>query len=283
MVELIEDSNPLKGLDIRTPEQEADVVVTEVKRELRGLFVKSDELVKRLGNALKKIVKKERDICEEIKIALKEEIAEGIISARTIELQFPPEWKRKTKPTLSKLEDKPRHKVAVMQGGQSITETEKEDGNGLDTSSPARGAVTDINFDTLAPKSDSTTITQLQEETASRPGNGGIGQHQQPVCKHCQAKDAKIMELEEVVAVRTQSSIKSAEELMHRSTDGYQQLEFSVLVEPLRQHIVYPVNKTLPDRVWLNVKFNRKTGEVVDVLIGRRTDTDTADVSRMTP
>jgi hypothetical protein len=163
-------------MDIRIPEQEADVVVAEVKRELRGLFVKSDALVKRLGNALKKIVKKERDICEEIKITLKEEIAEGIISTRTIELQCPPEWKRKTKPTrenekisFSKLEDKPRHKVAAMQGGQSITETEKEDGNGLDTSSPARGAETDINSDTHAPKSDSATITLLQEETAGPP------------------------------------------------------------------------------------------------------------------
>jgi hypothetical protein len=141
------------------------------------LFVKSDELVKRLGNAIKKIVKKERGICEEIKNALKEEIAERIISTRTIELQCPPEWKRKTKPTrenekisFSKLEDKPRHKVAAIQGGQSITETEKEDGNGLDTSSPARGPETGINSDTLAPKSDSATITLLQEETASRPG-----------------------------------------------------------------------------------------------------------------
>jgi hypothetical protein len=62
------------------------------------LFVKSDEQIKKVGNALKKVVKKEESICEEIKIALKGEIAEGIISTRTIELHCPHEWKRKTKP-----------------------------------------------------------------------------------------------------------------------------------------------------------------------------------------
>jgi hypothetical protein len=51
-----------------------------------------------LGNAVKKVVKKEESICEEIKIRLKEEISEGVISTRTIELHCPPEWKRKTKP-----------------------------------------------------------------------------------------------------------------------------------------------------------------------------------------
>jgi hypothetical protein len=70
---------------------ELEVVVEEVKRELRSLFVKSDEQIKKVGNALKKVVKKEESICEEIKIALKEEIAEAVISTRTIELHCPSE------------------------------------------------------------------------------------------------------------------------------------------------------------------------------------------------
>ena len=145
---------------------------------------------------------------------------------------------------------------------------------------PDRSIEPGINSDTFALKSDSAAITQ-QGETASPTGIGGIGQQQEPVCKHCPAKDARITELEETV--RAHTFIKSAEELMHRSTDSYQQLEFFVLFESLRQHIVYPVNKTLTDRVWFNVKFNRETGEVVDVQIGRRTDTDSTNNSRMTP
>ena len=77
---------------------ELDAVVEEAKRELRSLFVKSEDQIKKVGNALKKVVKKEESICEEIKIALKEEIVEGVISTRTIELHCPQEWKRKTKP-----------------------------------------------------------------------------------------------------------------------------------------------------------------------------------------
>jgi hypothetical protein len=70
---------------------------------------------------------------------------------------------------------------------------------------PNHSTETGINIhpDTSASKPNSATITQLQEETASPPGIGGIGQQQQPVCKHCPAKDAKIMELEEALAVRT--------------------------------------------------------------------------------
>jgi hypothetical protein len=61
---------------------EVDPVIEEVKRELRSVFVKTDEQIKRLGNALKKVVKREESICEEIKNALKEEIEIGRASCR---------------------------------------------------------------------------------------------------------------------------------------------------------------------------------------------------------
>ncbi|MGC2575694.1 MAG: hypothetical protein WA364_29670, partial [Candidatus Nitrosopolaris sp.] len=150
---------------------------------------------------------------------------------------------------------------------------------------PNHSTETGINIhqDTSASKPNSATITQLQEETTIPPGS--IGQQQQPVCKHCPAKDAKIMELEEALAVRTHTSIKSSEELIQRSTDGYQQFEGAVPFELLRRHMVYfnGINGPVPDRVWFNGKFNHKTGEVFDVQIGRRTDTDSTDNSRMTP
>ena len=109
---------------------EVDAVIEEDKRELRSLLVKTDEQIKKIGNALKKVVKREESICEEIKIALKEEIAEGVISTRTIELHCPQEWKRKTKPkqrenekiSFSKLdEEKPPQQIAAMQEGKSVT------------------------------------------------------------------------------------------------------------------------------------------------------------------
>jgi hypothetical protein len=113
---------------------ELDVVIEEVKRELRRLFVRSDELIKKVGNALKEVVKKEEGICEEIKIALKEEIAEGVISTRTIELHCPPEWKHKTRQPKQRkneknsfpkqVEEKPQQQVAATKDGKSFTMNE---------------------------------------------------------------------------------------------------------------------------------------------------------------
>jgi len=119
---------------------ELDVVIKEVKRELRRLFVRSDELIKKLGNALKKVVKKEESICEEIKNALKEEIAEGVISTRTIELHCPPEWKHETKPkqreneknSFSKqVEEKPQQQVAATKDGKSFIINDQPEENGI--------------------------------------------------------------------------------------------------------------------------------------------------------
>ena len=45
--------------------------------------MKTGKLIEKLGNALKESRQKQESICEEIKIALKEEIAEGMISTRT--------------------------------------------------------------------------------------------------------------------------------------------------------------------------------------------------------
>ncbi|MFY9799028.1 MAG: hypothetical protein WAJ93_25340, partial [Candidatus Nitrosopolaris sp.] len=119
LLTLIDDNN----------RSELEAVIVQVKQELRSLFVTSGEQIKELGNAMKKVVKKEESICEEIKIALKEEIAEGLISTRIIELHCPPEWKRKTKPkqrenekiSFSKGEEKPQQQqIAATREGVSV-------------------------------------------------------------------------------------------------------------------------------------------------------------------
>jgi hypothetical protein len=75
-----------------------DVIIKEVKQELRAIFVKRKDQIIRLGNEYEKAVADPESICEEIKNSLKEEIAEKIISVRTIELYCYPKWKKKTKP-----------------------------------------------------------------------------------------------------------------------------------------------------------------------------------------
>jgi hypothetical protein len=219
-------------------------------------------------------------ISRKIKALLRDKIRAGKVTASWIYKCLPDEYKRpynKNESGLSPLSrQQPQQKMAMMQGGKSVTVTEKEVRNGSGTS-PESGIDININSDTIASKS------AQREEALPRTDINSVGQ--QPACKHCPAKDAKIMELEELLAVMTHTSMKSAEELMHTSTDRYQQTEWSVSSGALRQHMVHfnGINGAIPDRVWFNGKFSHKTGEVVDVRIGRRTDTDSTDNSRMTP
>lgn len=83
-------------------EIELEIVIRDIKLEFRKLISKRKQLILKLGNAFEKLVSDRESICEEIKNTLKEEIAEGIISARLIECYCPTEWKRKTKPNTEK-------------------------------------------------------------------------------------------------------------------------------------------------------------------------------------
>jgi hypothetical protein len=217
-------------------------------------------------------------ISRKIKVLLRDRIKAGKVTDNWVHKCLPDEYKRKyvRKVTSHLLRQQPQHKVALMQGGKSVILTENEVGNGLDTSLPSRSAETDINSGTSTSKSDSAITTQLQEEPARPPGMGGISQQQQPACKHCRAKDAiikaqdaKIMDLEGVV--RAHTLIKPAKELMHRCTH-YQQVEFSVPFDALREYMHFNWNRSL-DRVWFTGKLNPETGELIDIRIGRRTDT----------
>jgi len=78
---------------------ELDQIIRDVKVQIRKLSQDYKEQIQRIGNFLKeKNLLKEEDICAEIKIALRDEIEERLVSSDTIERSCPDEWKRKTKP-----------------------------------------------------------------------------------------------------------------------------------------------------------------------------------------
>jgi hypothetical protein len=104
-----------------------EVEIREIREEFRTHFTRCKELVKRLGNVIKKAgIVKESDICHEVKNILAEEIAAQDITVRTIERYCPDEWKRTTKPKPTKKNDNlsfsPKPLVAVTQDGKSETE-----------------------------------------------------------------------------------------------------------------------------------------------------------------
>jgi hypothetical protein len=75
-----------------------DEIIQSVKQEFKNFLVKRRELIIKLGYAFERVVANPECICEEIKSALRDEIAEKIISSRNIEMYSPDKWKKKTKP-----------------------------------------------------------------------------------------------------------------------------------------------------------------------------------------
>jgi hypothetical protein len=115
---------------------EVDAVI-EVRHELKSLFGKSKEQIRKVGNAFKRSGFK----------ALNEEITEGLISSRSIELHCPSEWKRKTKPKSERAtnaeqknekssfskEKIPQQQIAATNNGRSVTISEPSPEHEADT------------------------------------------------------------------------------------------------------------------------------------------------------
>jgi hypothetical protein len=103
-------------------------------------LVKRRVLVIKLGQAYENVVSDPKDVCEEVKNILRDEIADRLISARDIERYCPDKWKKNTKPKAgAKSENdklsfskKPQIIVAKTGDGKSITvtsNTKASDGN----------------------------------------------------------------------------------------------------------------------------------------------------------
>jgi hypothetical protein len=72
-----------------------EAVKREVKIELKNMFAKKGELVRKLAEAAEKVVSDKQFVCQKIKETLKEEIDQGAISVRLIEDSCLPEWKQR--------------------------------------------------------------------------------------------------------------------------------------------------------------------------------------------
>ena len=222
---------------------EVDAVIEDVKRELRSLVVKTDEQIKKVGNVLKKIVKREESICEEIKNALKEEIAEGVISTRTIELYCPPEWKRKTKPKQrenekisfsEQLKEKPQQQMVATNQGKSVTYGE-----------PGR----------------CTEKSQVDE-----PPLVGIQESQQ--IEPTESKCPNCSELEDALYKAT--TLSTADTLLStkNTTSEILKLEYSLPYQSVQQYMAaeYKEGKS---KVWFSVEIDVKSKKVASARTGR--------------
>jgi hypothetical protein len=173
---------------------EVDAVIEEVKHELGSLFGKSKEQIRKVGNAFKRSGFKEESICELIKNALKEEITEGLISSRSIELHCPPEWKLKTKPKNEKtsfskqVEEKPQPKIAMTTEGKPVSYDE-----------PTAYAETST--------MDDSSFADPVQKLLPHPSDKQIGQE----CSSCLELQDKVIELSEALK---RTSIPTADQIL---------------------------------------------------------------------
>ena len=135
-----EDSDPSSNAS-EPRHQQLDAIIQEVKLEFREWkLVKRRDLITKLGNAYENVVSDLKDVCEEIKNVLRDEIAEGLISARDIERYCPRKWKNSTKPTAcaktendnlsfsKQVEGMAQQQIAGAQDGNSVIINESSDG-----------------------------------------------------------------------------------------------------------------------------------------------------------
>ena len=108
-----------------------DAVIAYVKEEFKNILAKRKDLIIKLGEAFERKVSDSESVCEEIKNALREEIAQGLVSTRIIELHCLDKWKRKTKPkkvekneifSLSRQEQHVNPPIMIDTHGNSETE-----------------------------------------------------------------------------------------------------------------------------------------------------------------
>jgi hypothetical protein len=249
-------------------DSELDKIIKEVRSELRSILIKRQELILKLGRAFEKVVASKESICEEIKNCLKEEIALGIISPRTIEQSCPPEWKKKTKPKLEnekfsfshpKPEQKQR-KIVMDNQGNPVQEAE---GNNAE-SNP------EFNFG-----QDAKEIAQQNNELLQR---------QQSIIRELIIENRRLKQEKGEVQVKLGETIESLHTQKQREAEllrkidnnraeQYQnviEIEFPVDYRPLQSHMAKIYKSTTRQEVWFSVKIDVNNKKVVSVQLGRK-------------
>jgi hypothetical protein len=221
----------------------------------------------------------------------------GRVSQRLIHDSLDEKYKKKHRVENARKQKKEQeHDLAALNEPVPLNLEMVVDNSGTETVEPAVQSRqpdhrTDTGINANTSKSEPSTITNSSADNRnynsfdnSELSGDDEERENQRKCKNCEILQQKNEQLqsklqgyEEVVRART--SIKTAKELIYRSTDGYQQFEFSVPFEPLRQQMIAAFNSDRSvNRVWFTGKFNQKTGEVVDIQIGKITDTNTTEI-----
>jgi hypothetical protein len=254
--------------------KDLDSIINEVRSELRSILIKRRELIEKLGFAFEKVVSNKENISEEIKNCLKEEIALGIISTRTIEQHCRSEWKKKTRP---------KHENEIFSFSQSKRDKEEQkqrkiilDNHGNPMQDAAENHYSDSSQKADFRQDEKETSHQNHEllEKFSRTvrelifENKKIRQEKDEI----QVKLGEALESLHVQKQREREQIRKNQSVANR-LEQYQNVfdtEFSIDYKQLQKYMAQIYKSTVRQEVWFVVKIDANKKTVVSAQIGRK-------------
>jgi hypothetical protein len=270
-------------------------VIKEVKQELRVLFLKRKDIIIKLGNEYEKLVVNPESVCEEIKLALHEEIVDLTISSRDIERYCPDKWKKKTKPqkndklsflTKTEGQEKEEHMTIAIDTQGSPADELKLIGPKSQTCIKERNC--DLETQELSTNIQSNTINVDSCPNCKKPLLENQRIHHE--------KDIKIKELEaerqqygdDLKIARTErAGLLAQVEFLHKqlqlsnkqnnmneysSNDEVIDFEFRLSWETVREYMssTFKSGKTL--EVWFRGRVQKLTGKVIEAYPGKKSE-----------
>lgn len=239
---------------------ELDRIIEEVRSELRIILLKRRQLIEKLGFALEKVVADKESICEEIKNCLKEEIAQEIISPRTIEQSCRPDWKKKTRPRQE------NEKISFSRGKSKVVEQEQRkillDNHGNPVQYKAENNYSDLNPE-VDPRQDVRVAADLQDDLLHRL-NG--------IIRELIYENKEIRQEKDKIQVQLREALESlrVQQQRHEQYQNVFDTEFSMDYKLVQNHMAKIYKSTDRQEVWFTVKIDANKGKVVSAQIGKK-------------
>jgi hypothetical protein len=261
-----------------------DAVIAYVKEEFKNILAKRKDPIIKLGEVFERKVSDRESVCEEIKNALREEIAQGLVSTRIIELHCQDKWKRKTK--LKKVEKNENFSFSRQE--QHVNPPIMIDTHGNSVTEPAAISDPDLINDVVSKRSAKEEIpckeesTVRDEESVIRRSTSVINTDQQI------SEQYKVKELEAEIGIlrldleskskensALQTQVKGLELKLksaldngfnQNSEDRFFKVQFQVPSEDLRRHMDSSRGKI--DSVPITPKVDLATKSIAGIEIG---------------
>jgi hypothetical protein len=244
-----------------------DEIIQQVKQEFKSFLIKRRELVLKLGNAFEKVVANPESICEEIKNALQDEIAEKVISSRNIEMYCPSKWKRKTKPkneilSFSNKQAKEKQPIAIDNNGNTVENSPPSANEYVNNNKNDNGKLQISNH---------CKRCELLEKRCE------ILQVKVDDYEYALKKASPIMSADQITTnddkdSRSNSILqygKSSEESFKYSSNRVVDFEASIQWLTMQRYLNFIYKSGKPLIVWFNGKIDKITGNILAVYPGR--------------